>query len=72
MKLELNKNKLFSIPIEKLNTNSSDDEIKRIVDNAFDENYKNLKVLVNDTYNEAQKEFENYYMPEVKKYLLSK
>lgn len=72
MKLELNKNKLFSIPIEKLNTNSSDDEIKRIVDNAFDENYKNLKVLVNDTYNEAQKEFENYYMPEVKKYLLNK
>jgi hypothetical protein len=70
--LNITKDYVYSFDIYKLTKSSTDDEIKKVINNKYIEKYSNLKVLSINIFNKYQKEFEDYYMPIVKKEIESR
>jgi hypothetical protein len=65
--LKIRKESAYLVDWYKLTESSTDEEVKKVINDAYIEKYGNLKVLSVDIFNKYQKEFEDYYIPIVKK-----
>lgn len=70
--LNIKKGSAYSFDIYKLTKSSTDEDVKKLINDAYIEKYANLKVLNLNLFNKYQKEFEDYYMPIVKKEIESR